>query len=70
MARVKKKRNKKYQGADAASSRPNIVRVQAVSRTPLRQWLHERQKMLKTIGIGAIILAVIVIIISGIISLF
>jgi len=69
MAKAKKKRNKKYQGADAASSRPNIVRVQAISRTPLRQWLYERQKTIKAIGIGITILIVIVVIISGIASL-
>ena len=47
MAKVKKKRNKKYTGADAAATRPTITRVQAVNRSKLGQWLFENQKMLK-----------------------
>ena len=70
MAKVKKKRNKKYTGADAAATRPTITRVQAVNRSKLGQWLFENQKMLKMIRNFLLIGLVIAIIISGIISLF
>lgn len=70
MAKVKKKRNKKYTGADAAATRPTITRVQAVNRSKLGQWLFENQKMLKMIRNVLLISLVVAIIISGIISLF
>lgn len=70
MAKAKKKRNKKYTGANAATTRPTITKVQAVSRSPLGQWLFERKKLAKPIGVGAIIVAVLALVISGIISLF
>ena len=70
MAKVKKKRNKKYTGADAAITRPTITRVQAVNRGKLGQWLFENQKMRKMIRNVLLIGLVIAIIISGIISLF
>ena len=67
MAKVKKKRNKKYTGADAAATRPTITRVQAVNRGKLGQWLFENQKMLKMIRNVLLIGLVVAIIISGII---
>lgn len=70
MAKAKKKRNKKYTGADAASTRPKITKVQAVSRSKSGQWLHEKKTTLRAVGIGLLILAVIALIISGIASLF
>ena len=70
MAKVKKKRNKKYTGADAAATRPTITRVQAVNRGKLGQWLFENQKMLKMIRNVLLIGLVVAIIVSGIISLF
>ncbi len=70
MSKQKKKRNKKYTGADAAANKPTITRVQAVSRSKTGQWIHERKKLLKNIGIGALIVLFLAVIISGIISLF
>ncbi len=70
MAKVKKKRNKKYTGADAAATRPTITRVQAVNRSKLGQWLFENQKMLKMIRNVLLIGLVVAIIIAGIVSLF
>ena len=70
MSKQKKKRNKKYTGADAAATRPTITRVQAVNRGKLGQWLFENQKMLKMIRNVSLIGLVIAIIVSGIISLF
>ena len=70
MAKVKKKRNKKYTGADAAATRPTITRVQAVNRGKLGQWQFENQKMLKMIRNVLLIGLIVAIIISGIVSLF
>ena len=70
MAKVKKKRNKKYTGADAAATRPTITRVQTVNRGKLGQWLFENQKMLKMIRNVLLIGLIVAIIISGIVSLF
>ncbi len=70
MAKVKKKRNKKYTGADAAATRPTITRVQAVNRSKLGQWLFENQKMLKMTRNILLIGLIVAIIISGIVSLF
>ena len=70
MAKVKKKRNKKYTGADAAATRPTITRVQAVNRGKLGQWLFENKKMLKMIRNVLLIGLIVAIIISGIVSLF
>ena len=70
MAKVKKKRNKKYTGADAAATRPTITRVQAVNRGKLGQWLFENQKMLKMTRNILLIGLIVAIIISGIVSLF
>ena len=70
MAKVKKKRNKKYTGADAAATRPTLTRVQAVNRSKLGQWLFENQKMLKMIRNVLLIGLIVAIIISGIVSLF
>lgn len=58
MSRKHKKRNKPYTGEDAAPARPNIHRYQAVVRSPLGEWWHERKKMVKTtamVGGGAAI---------------
>lgn len=69
MAKTKKKRNKKYTGADAADARPTIIRVQAANRSKFGQWLFERRALLKRLG--QVILAVLIVslLISGLISL-
>jgi len=52
----KKKRNKKYQGADAAVTRPSVTRIQAANRSKLGQWWFERKRVLKPILITAAII--------------
>lgn len=70
MSKPKKKRNKKYTGADAATDRPSITRVQAVSRSKTGQWVHERKRVLKLAGTVGLIIFAIIMVISGVISLF
>ena len=70
MAKQKKKRSKKYSGVDAATTRPSVTRIQAVSRSAAGQWLYERKKLLRGVGIGVVIVIIVIVIITGIISLF
>ena len=60
MAKQKKKRNKKYTGADAAMSRPSITRVQAVNRSRLGQWWYDHKRIVKPVAIAAIVILVVV----------
>jgi len=60
----KKKRNKQYQGVDAAVTRPNVTKVSAVNRTKVGQWWFDRKKILKPVLItsGVVIIIVLLII--------
>lgn len=60
MAKQKKKRNKVYRGADAASSKPAVVRVSAVKRNKLQQWWFEKKKVAKPIAITTGVIIVVV----------
>lgn len=60
MAKQKKKRNKKYTGADAAMTRPSITRVEAVHRSKLGQWWHDHKRIAKPIFIATAVILLIV----------
>jgi len=72
MSRNKKKRDKKYRGADAKPTE-NVVRVHkvaAVARSDRAQWFYDHRKMLKRVTIIAVVAAaVIILIVQGIIAL-
>jgi hypothetical protein len=70
MARPKKKRNKKYQGADAKMTAPVIVRVEAEERSAFKEWWLTYGRLTKVVGVvvGAIIALIVIII--GLIGLF
>ncbi len=67
MGQQKKKRNKKYSGSDAATARPSITRVQAVNRSKIGQWWHEKKRIAKPVLIAA---AVVIILVWLIVELF
>lgn len=69
MAKQKKKRNKKYTGVDAATKRPSIT-VSAVNRSRFGQWRHDHQRQLSIARTVAIIIVALIIIVSGVMSLF
>lgn len=69
MAKQKKKRTKKYAGADAATTRPSVTKITAVNRSKPSQWLFERKKFLKLAGIVLVAALLIILTVSGIISL-
>ena len=65
MGKNKKKRNKAYTGVDAAMTRPNITRIEAVNRSKIGQWWFDNKKKLKpTLVTGSIVLFVILLIIE------
>ena len=57
MSKQKKKRSKRYTGADAAMTRPSVTRVKAVKRTKLQQWWLDRRRALKPALIAALVIA-------------
>ena len=70
MGKNKKKRNKQYAGVDAAMTRPNITRIEAVNRSKVGQWWFDNKKIAKPIIRIALIVLAIIVIIIGIISIF
>jgi len=68
MAKHKKKRNKIYQGPEAAMTRPVITRISAVNRSKLSQWWFDRKAILRPILITAAIALFIIIMIYEIIK--
>lgn len=65
----KKKRNKKYHGSNAVTSRPAITKVSAVRRHPAHQWWVDHQKLAKPVAIAAGVGVVVIILIIGLVDL-
>ncbi|MCL2280920.1 hypothetical protein FWC31_03485 [Candidatus Saccharibacteria bacterium] len=62
MSKSKKKRNKKYTGQDAKSD-VNMIRVRkvnAIVRSPFKQWVHEHWKFLRRVTVIVVVAAVII----------
>ena len=70
MTKQKKKRNKKYSGMDAAPLRAKVTRSTSTNRPKLSQWFFDRKKLIRTIGMAGLVVVVLIIVISGILSLF
>ena len=70
MTKQKKKRTKKYSGINAAPQRPKVTRITATNRSKLSQWFFDRKKLIRTIGIAGLVVIALIIVISGILSLF
>lgn len=64
-----KKRNKPYQGSDAAASRPTVHRYTAEKRGPVKEWWHEKKRPAKISGIILAVLLFIVFIVTELVSL-
>lgn len=69
MGKNKKKRNKVYQGTDAAITRPVITRISAVNRSKIGQWWFDNKAVAVPILKTAAIVAVVIIIIIEIIRI-
>lgn len=66
----KKKRNKKYQGADAKVQAPVVTRVSAEERSRFKEWWLQYKQLVRVLGIFVGILFVLILLIVGIIGLF
>lgn len=57
MSRKHKKRSKKYTGADAVATKPNVTKITAVERSPLNEWWFNNKKRFKIIAyiVGGVI---------------
>lgn len=60
MTKQKKKRSKKYTGADAAVTRPVVTRVSAVHRNKLQLWWLDRRRLLKPILVTSGIVIIVI----------
>ena len=68
MAKLHKKRNKKYRGRDAAEPN-NLLHVRkstAIVRSDRAQWLHDHRKLVRNIAIGVAITIIIIAVIASI----
>lgn len=70
MAKVKKKRTKRYQGADAKQVQPMTIRVQAVKRSKHGQWWHDNKKRIKTALLVALVVFILGWMITELVRLF
>lgn len=68
-AKHKKKRNKKYQGADAKVTAPKILRVEAEERSRFKEWWLVYGQLARLAGTVVAIFIVITLLIVGIIGL-
>lgn len=68
MSKNKKKRNKKYTGADAAIVKPVITRIEAVNRNKVAQYWFEHKKIAKPVLITSGVAFVLVILIIQIVG--
>jgi hypothetical protein len=59
----KKKRNKVYQGAEAAITRPTVTKITAANRSKIGQWWFDHKRIARPILIAAAVVTVIVILI-------
>ena len=58
--KAKKKRNKPYRGADAATARPTVTRISAANRSKVGQWWFDHKKVAKPLIIAAIVILAVV----------
>jgi len=55
----KKKRNKRYQGADAALTKPVVTRISAANRSKVGQWWFDHKRIAKPVAIAVAIALVV-----------
>jgi len=65
----KKKRNKVYQGADAAVTRPVITKVSAVNRSKVEQWWFDHKRIARPVLIGTGVVAFVIVLIVELIRI-
>lgn len=68
--KVKKKRNKQYQGSGAAQVRPAITHVTAVKRNKFQLWWLEKKRIVKPVSIAVGVVTALGVIIYELFRLF
>lgn len=66
----KKKRNKRYHGADAKVTAPSVVRVSAEERSAFKEWWLTYGRLVRVLGGIIGVIAALILLIIGIIGLF
>lgn len=66
----KKKRNKKYQGADAKVSSPQVVRVSAEERSRFTEWWLTYGRLVKFIATAIGVILVLILLVVGLVGIF
>lgn len=69
MGKNKKKRDKSYKGAGAATTRPAITRIEAVNRNRVSQWWVDHKRIAKPVGIASGVGAIIIVLLVEIVRL-
>lgn len=69
-AKQKKKRNKKYSGADARLVSPQVTRVSAEERSRFKEWWLVYGKLVRAFAIAIGIVLLLTLLVVGIVGLF
>lgn len=69
-SKQKKKRNKKYHGADARVTTPMVTRVSAEERSRFKEWWLVYRQLVRVGAIIIGVIAILILLIIGIIGLF
>ena len=65
----KKKRNKVYQGQEAAVTRPTVTKISAVNRTKIGQWWFDHKRIAKPVLITVAVVAAVIILIAELVRI-
>lgn len=69
-AKQKKKRTKRYQGADAKVQKPLVTRVSAEERSRLKEWWLSYGQLVRIVGAIVAVVFVVILLVVGIIGMF
>lgn len=68
-AKQKKKRNKRYSGADARITTPTVMRVSAEELTPIQEWWRTYRRLVQFVLVVLGIIVLLVLLVVGIIGI-
>lgn len=68
-AKQKKKRNKRYTGADARVTTPTVMRVSAEELSPLQEWWRTYGRLTKLMLTVLGVIALLVLLVVGIVGI-
>jgi hypothetical protein len=69
-AKVKKKRNKRYNGADARVTRPVVMKVEAEELSALQEWWRTYGQLVRFAAVAVGIVLLIALLVIGIVGIF